>query len=209
MKTLKITLIACGLLWASFVQAKNSPKKVEAKTSTKVGMQVMVNAFMNRSKNVTYTIVKKDLRNGYMKYKAKLSAGQITSQGEFAYYTTSDGREMLATTTLICMQACSTVLEFFAYRNNKLIKLNQQIVGMITMNKFHGAVTKHMRKRMSQNEKNLQAKGEMALYSEHINLPQHGTTIFIQKASRVDNKTTTVAELRYNYYTGRFTFVKK
>ena len=208
MKTFKITLIACSLLWTSFAQAKNSPKKVVAKTNIKVGMQVMVNAFMNRSKGVTYTIVKKDLRNGYMKYKAKFSSNQI-SQGEFAYYTTSDGREMLATTTLMCMQACSTMLEFFAYRNNKLITLNQQIVGMITMDKFHTEARKHISTRMSQNEKNRQAKGEMALYSEIIKLPQHGTTIIIQKDSRVDRRATTMAELRYNYNTGRFVFVKK
>lgn len=207
MKTFKTAFIICSLLWASFAQAKSSPKKAAAKTSTKVGMQVMVNAYMNRVKGVTYTIVKKDLKNGYMKYKAKFNTGQIT-QGEFAYYITRDGREMLATTTMMCMQACKTVLEFFAYRNNKLVTLNQQINGLPNMDRFHKAVSKLIKAYMSKNEKNRQAKGEMGLYSEHICLPQQGTDILVKKVSRVDNKTIPVSKLAYDYDTGKFSYLK-
>lgn len=191
------------LLGASFAQAKNTPK-----TTTKVGMQAMVNAYIKSRTGGTFKITKKDLRNGYMKYKSSYTNNMLNF-GEFGYYITSTGMEMLAVTTTFCMQSCGTGLEFFVYRNNKIQALNQQIVGMIDMPTFQNKLNKHVEATMSQKEKASRARGDMGLFSVYIKLPQHGTTILVEKDSRVDNKTSVVAELRYNYNTGRFTFVKK
>lgn len=178
----------------------------QATPQVKTGMQAMVNAYFVRQ-NVKPTIVKKDMANGYMKYKVMTSTNQLI-QGELAYYVSSNGKEILAATAVMCMQACGTSLEFYAMHNGKLTLLPNQITGM-DMEAFAGAVSAQIKARMSQNEKTRQANGEMALYNEIINLPQHGTTIYIKKDSRVDKNTVVVAELRFNLANGKFKFVKK
>ncbi|EAY29558.1 hypothetical protein [Microscilla marina] len=180
-----------------------------AKPKARVGMQALVKAYFNSptQANVKFTITKKDLHNGYMKYEASYTNQSIT-RGELAYYVTNGGQEMLAVTTLMCMQACSTLLQFYGIQQGKLTLLPNQIVGM-TMNDFGNRVNQLIKTKMSANERQRQAQGEMALFSDITSLPQHGTTIYIKKDSRVDRNSIVVAELHFDLTTGKFRFVKR
>lgn len=179
----------------------------KATPTTKVGMQAMVKAYFATQSGTKFSITKKDLNNGYMKYKA-VSANHQVPQGELAYYVTTGGQEILAVTTLFCMQACETMLQFYGMQNGKLELLSNQIEGM-SMDALSNVIQKQISAKMSANEKQRQAQGEMALFSQITSLPQQGTTIYIKKDSRVDRNTVVVAELRFNLTTGKFRFVKR
>lgn len=79
----------------------------------------------------------------------------------------------------------------------------------MTMDALEEAINKQTQAKMATNEKQRQAQGEMALFSQITTLPQHGTTIYIKKDSRVDRNSVVVAELRFNLATGKFSFVKR
>ncbi len=179
----------------------------KATPTAKVGMQTMVKAYFATQSSAKFTVTKKDLNNGYMEYKVAYTAHQ-RSKGELAYYVTSSGQEILAVTTLACMQACGTMLQFYGMRNGKLTMLPNQVVGM-TMDALSDAIFKQVQAKMSANEKQRQANGEMALFDQITTLPQQGTTIYIKKDSRVDRNIVVVAELRFNLTTGKFSFVKR
>ncbi|OJJ15831.1 hypothetical protein BKI52_36545 [marine bacterium AO1-C] len=199
MKTIKKTLFVTALLGLFNLSLQATP--------TKVGMQVMVNAFFKHyNGGKTPKVIKKDLGNGYMEYEALQNGYKLNYALQFAYYLTNSGKEILASSTPNCMQSCASMLNFFQMVNGKLQEIPDPIVGM-GPRAFYARIGEQAQIHMSANEKSRQDKGEMALYSTMIYLPQHGTTILVKKESRVDRNQIVVAKLRYNLSNGKFNFV--
>ncbi len=203
MKTIRQFFLAFTLL--GFVSLS-----IQAKPA-KVGMQNMVNAyFKTYNGGKTPRLLKKDLRNGYMEYQTMLGNVAIKIPLQFAYYLTAAGQEMLAVSVPNCMQSCFSVFTIFKMQSGQLVEAQNQVQGFANSIKLNEAIARHADNSMTIAEKKRRARGEMAIYDLMINLPQNGTTIYVTKKSNRQANTlaTIIAELRYNYQTGKFRLVK-
>ncbi len=214
-----VSFLACCAGKKSEQNALETPKTVNPKTetvavvdkpqteATKVGMQALIEAYLKKS-DMKITFVKKDFVNGYAEFRFTESAVQPATNCQFAYYTTQNDREILAVTVPQCMQACGTALTFYEMTNAELTENQGMIENMTDMNQFNQASEAHMEAKMTTEEKQKEANGEMALYDNIISLPQQGTTIKVIKRSTRNQTLQNVAQLQFNEKTGKFTFIK-
>jgi hypothetical protein len=189
--------------------AEDTPKKQSKPTTKyqKVGMQAMVKAYfaMLGYDKVKYTFAVQDWANGYV--LCNLENADINAV-EIAYFLTEKGEEILACAPEHCMMACRSGLVVYRMQDNELVEATGVVKGFQNSEELGKKITEMEEKSITEEEKQLIQRGDMALYNIKIKLPQQGTTIKILKIPNRQNALPTIlAEMPFNKKTGTFQLI--